>query len=155
MSIALPFSSDIRLSMTFGDWLRKKRTEKGYSLRELSRLANGACTHGYISQLEKNTGGKKGAYQPDIEIVDSLAEALDAPINEARLAAGYAPKTITRRPETIPELVAALEQLGIEAPQPYGGYPKDDDGEGYREVVERIWLDIDMVTKTYSDGWRP
>jgi len=138
--------------MTFGDWLREKRTEKGYSLRELSRRANGVCTHGYISQLEKNTGGKKGTYQPDLEIVDSLAKALHTPIDEARLAAGYAPKTLTRKPETIPELVEALAQLGIEAPQPFGGYPADDDGEGFREVVERIWLDIQMVNNRLTKG---
>lgn len=97
----------------------------------------------YVSTLERDqphsTTGKE--VKPTREKVLALAKAVGGDIDEALLAAGYAPKTITRRPETIPELVAALEQLGIEAPQPYGGYPKDDDGEGYREVVERIWLD--------------
>lgn len=144
-----------RFYMSFGTWLRSARLEKGYTLRELARRSNGACTHGYISQLESNTGGKKGAYRPDVEIVDALATALDKNINEARLAAGYAPMNALRKPTTIPELIEALEALGIEAPQLYGGFPKDDDGEGFREIVERIWLDIGMVLSRLEKGRGP
>lgn len=138
--------------MTFGKWLITKRKDRRLTQLELAQRAGVSVS--YISAMERDgPAGRDGSpRRPHIDKIDRLAKALGCPLDEARLAAGYAPKTITRKPETIPELVAALEQLGIEAPQPYGGYPKDDDGEGYREVVERIWLDIDMVTKRLTKG---
>lgn len=80
--------------MTFGSELKKKRTEKRFSLRELARRTNDVCTYSYIAQLEGERGGKKGTYSPDVEIVEALAKALDWDINEARLAAGYAPVNV-------------------------------------------------------------
>ena len=145
------------LIMSFGKWLKEKRKAAGFTHDTLAESATGhgvRMSAGYISNIERDyyTNQDGQPSRPSERIVDAIAKALGCPLDEARLAAGYAPKTITRRPETIPELVAALEQLGIEAPQPFGGYPKDDDGEGYREVVERIWLDIDMVTKRLTKG---
>lgn len=63
-------------TMGFGQWLKEARTQQRLSLRELAARTNGACTFGYLSQLENGRGGKKGIYQPDIEIVDALAGAL-------------------------------------------------------------------------------
>lgn len=136
----------------FGNAIREKRKEQRLTVEAAAKKIG--ISKQYLSVLERAVPslytGK--SIVPKLETVDLIAGALNWNLDEARLAAGYAPKTITRRPETIPELVAALEQLGIEAPQPFGGYPKDDDGEGYREVVERIWLDIDMVTKRLTKG---
>ena len=76
----------------FGEWLKIARENKGYSLRQLESRINKLCTFGYLHQLERGETGKKGqTYSPDIEIVDALAVALDKPIDDARLAAGYAP----------------------------------------------------------------
>lgn len=139
-------------SMSFGKWLIQKRNAARLTQVQLAKRVG--ISANYISALERDEPNARDGSprRPRIDKVERLAKALGCPLDEARLAAGYAPKTITRKPETIPELVAALEQLGIEAPQPFGGYPKDDDGEGYREVVERIWLDIDMVTKRLTKG---
>ena len=139
-------------TMAFSEWLKQARDDRKLSLRELARRTNGACTFGYLSQLENSRGGKKGVYQPDIEIVDALAKALDKNIDEARLAAGYAPTFQTSPPQSIPELIEALERLGIEAPLLYGGYPDDPDGEGFREVLERIYLDIQLVVTRLQKG---
>lgn len=126
---------------TFGKLVADALNTRNWSQRKLAQRIGKSPT--YINYVVRgvNPSARDQTFQPGRDAVEMIAKALDIPTNEALLAAGYAPKTITRRPETIPELVAALEQLGIEAPQPYGGYPKDDDGEGYREVVERIWLD--------------
>lgn len=72
-------SQKIEKANPFGAWLREKRTAKGLSLRGLARLTNGACTYGYISQLESdNYRGKKGnPVKPDREIVIALALALN------------------------------------------------------------------------------
>lgn len=90
--------------------------------------------------------------RPRVEKIDAIARALGVSVDEARLAAGYAPAKPLAKPQTIPELVAALEQMGIEAPQLFGGYPQDPDGEGFKEIVERIWLDILMVVNRMNRG---
>ena len=77
---------------TFGDWLRKKRTEKGLSGLALETLSG--VSRQYISNLERNL---RSAYTnelitPSVEKVDALARGLGVSISEARLAAGYAPK---------------------------------------------------------------
>jgi transcriptional regulator with XRE-family HTH domain len=77
----------------FGLWLKRWRKKKGLTQLRLARLAGDICTDKYISLLERSKeSGKKG--QPtraSEEIVEALARALDAPITEARLAAGYSP----------------------------------------------------------------
>ena len=102
--------------MDFGEWLRAARTSKGYSYRTLAKRANNVCTFGYISQIESGVTGKNGKpFQPDLEIVDALAAALGKDIDEARLAAGYAPRSLTAgRPESLDELMALLERAGID-----------------------------------------
>lgn len=102
--------------MGFGAWLRSAREERGLSLRQLAERAHNVCTFGYIAQLERETLGKKGqTYQPDLEIVDALAVALEKPMDEARLAAGYAPLSPAepQPPQNLEELMAALESLGV------------------------------------------
>lgn len=98
----------------FGKAIREKRKEQRLTVEAAARKIG--ISKQYLSVLERAVPslytGK--SIVPKLETVDSIAEALNWDSDEARLAAGYAPKTITRRPETIPELVAALEQLGIE-----------------------------------------
>ena len=102
---------------TFGDVLRSELRNKGVSAAQLSRRSG--VTKQHLSKLLNNERSTRTGTvtKPSVETVHKIARGLGWNIDEALLAAGYAPKTITRRPETIPELVAALEQLGIEAPQ--------------------------------------
>lgn len=53
----------------------------------------------YISALERDEPNARDGSprRPRIDKIDRIAKALDCPLDEARLAAGYAPKTITRR----------------------------------------------------------
>lgn len=76
---------------TFGKWLAEKRKESGLTQPELARLAK--TSKQYISGLERSAPHPiTGALpQPTVKKVDAIAKALGAPLNEARLAAGYAP----------------------------------------------------------------
>lgn len=89
-------------------WLRDHRKRKGLTLNNVAERSG--MSFSYVSTLERDqphsTTGKE--VKPTREKVLALAKAVGGDIDEALLAAGYAPKTITRRPETIPELVAAL-----------------------------------------------
>lgn len=76
----------------FSDWLKTYRKESGLSLMQLKAAIGDLCSDAYLSKLENDRyRGKKGKPAlPDIEIVDALATALNRPVDEARLAAGYA-----------------------------------------------------------------
>lgn len=80
---------------SFGDWLRETRTRKGIGVRELAALVEGECSASYISYLERNVYVSKDGKptRPSEPIVLALAMALEVPINEARLAAGYSAVT--------------------------------------------------------------
>jgi transcriptional regulator with XRE-family HTH domain len=67
---------------TFGSRLKEKRIEKGWSQYYLA--ARAGCTNSNISYLESHPKQK-----PKLETVESIAAALDWPINEARRLAGY------------------------------------------------------------------
>lgn len=76
---------------SFGKWLKTKREANGLSMRTLTERAGNVCSPSYIAQLETNYYvGKKGSpMQPSEEIVEKLAIALGASVNEARKAANY------------------------------------------------------------------
>jgi transcriptional regulator with XRE-family HTH domain len=88
--ISLQFLDVSEQSNVFGKWLRQKRKEKFLSMEELGKRAGMAKQ--YISVLERGEPhaltGKP--VTPTVEKVEALAKALDADINEARAAAGYA-----------------------------------------------------------------
>jgi transcriptional regulator with XRE-family HTH domain len=98
--------------MDFAEWLKTYRKAANLSLRKLADRINNLCSDAYLSQLEnRRYVGKKGnTMQPDLEIVDALAVALNRPVNEARLAAGYAP--ITQM--TVPEEIASIDFSAFE-----------------------------------------
>ncbi len=75
----------------FGKWLKAKREAKGLSMRALAEKAENVCSPSYIAQLETNyyVGRKGTPMQPNEEIVEKLAIALDESVNEARKAANY------------------------------------------------------------------
>jgi transcriptional regulator with XRE-family HTH domain len=58
--------------MTLGQKIRELREEKGYSLRELAKLA-GSASHSYIAAVER------GEYDPSLKIVRDIARALNVP----------------------------------------------------------------------------
>lgn len=76
---------------TFGDWLRRKRIGAHLSLQDVATQAD--LSKQYLSNIERGIPRTKGGPPPRLreEQVDALAEAVFAPIAEARLAAGLAP----------------------------------------------------------------
>lgn len=136
---------------TFGEWLKKHRVNAGLSLRALERKIDNICSFAFLDQLERDIRGKKGQpVKPDIAIVDALAKAFQVSIDEARLAAGYAPAKPFTKPATIEELADALNALGLPVPQ--APFPLDPDGEGFREMIERMYLDMQLVIDRMRRG---
>ncbi len=143
--------------MGFGEKLRAKRKEVGLSQLKLADRVTDMgvpVTDAYISMIEREYDkNKKGEpTRVNRDLVFAIAKVLNWDSDEALAAADYAPTTTVTRPQTIPELIEALERLGIEAPQLYGGMPADPDGEGFREIVERIWLDVNLVVSRLQKG---
>jgi transcriptional regulator with XRE-family HTH domain len=93
-----------KMMNNFGEWLVKWRGESGLSLRNLEKRINKICTFGYLNQLEQEVKGKKGqVMRPDENIVEALAVALNRPIDEARLAAGYKEKRV------VPDIIKQID----------------------------------------------
>lgn len=91
--------------MSFGKWLYNQRKEARLTQGELARRAH--ISTSYVSTLEREqehtvTGALP---QPDREIVIDLAKVLNADIDEALLAAGYAPKNASQIPAPILEAI--------------------------------------------------
>lgn len=103
------------MSSTFGDLVTRRRLELNLSQRELAQRIGKSAT--YINYVEsgKNPSAKSGRFTPTVEVVDKIASVLTIPVDEARLAAGFAPlHQRNGKPETLTELLDRLEDLGID-----------------------------------------
>jgi transcriptional regulator with XRE-family HTH domain len=91
----------------FGAWLKFWRKKRRLTQAQLAERAGNICTDSYISALERVKGpGKKGhTTRASEQIIEALAKALNAPIAEARLAAGYS----ATRPASNSTAVATVE----------------------------------------------
>jgi len=107
--------------MSFGKWLRDVRNKKRMSGAELERRSG--VSRQYISNLERElkTERTQQPIQPSIEIVERLAKALRVDLDEARLAAGYAPRE--QKPITAAEAVNKIAEMlpGFEGLIAFGG----------------------------------
>jgi transcriptional regulator with XRE-family HTH domain len=122
----------------FGEWLRAARNARGLSLRRLEERIGGICTYSYLSQLENGETGKKGnVYRPDREIVVALARALDVPVDEALIAADYAPT----RTHTINGYKVELP-YGIDFVIPHTEVNSQDEAD---EFAESVRLAVEIV----------
>lgn len=88
--------------MTFGDWLRQKIKENHFSNAEVARRVGVSPT--YIGNLVRDysPNTKSGKAKPSEEVLKNIVEVVGGDLDEARLAAGYAPKNGTSE---IPEAV--------------------------------------------------
>jgi transcriptional regulator with XRE-family HTH domain len=104
---------DTTHQMTFGQWLKTKRAELRISGGDLETRSG--VSRQYISNLERELKQEKSGkpVQPSIEIVDKIAKALNSDIDEARIAAGYAPAQLIGPPRNRKELLEALERIGV------------------------------------------
>lgn len=99
----------------FGKWLRDSRKRAGLTQGELGKRAK--ISTSYVSTLERGERHHltNAPPQPAPDVVEAIGEALGVPIDEARLAAGYAPKNPTRKkPENVIEFLEVLESWGLE-----------------------------------------
>jgi transcriptional regulator with XRE-family HTH domain len=92
----------------FGDVLRKRRTEKDFSLRRFALLVGVSPT--YLSQVEQNN-----VDPPTADRVKKMAELLGADIDEwmalAGRLAGDLPQIIHEKPREMPDLLRAARGL--------------------------------------------
>jgi len=85
------------MSNQFGEYLKAKRDEKGYTINQLS-LYSGISA----AQLSRIENGKRGI--PKAENIQKLAEALSIPYDEIMRVAGYYKPNNTKQEEDLPEL---------------------------------------------------
>ena len=76
---------------TFGQYIRRRRMEKQFTLREFARLVGVSPT--YMSQVEQDV-----ADPPTVERVRKMAELLEEDVDELIAMAG-------RLPEDLPEII--------------------------------------------------
>lgn len=79
---------------TFGDWLRQKRIAAGLSLQQVADRAG--VSKQRLSDIENNKRRTVGGRLPRLseDRVEAIGAAVFAPVDEARLAAGLAPKQV-------------------------------------------------------------
>lgn len=85
----------------FGEMVLKKRLELNLSQRALALKIGKSPT--YITYVESgfNPSSKGGKFQASKEAVDAIAKVLRLDIDEARQAAGYAPKNTAETTEIL------------------------------------------------------
>ncbi len=141
----------IRYRVTFGGYLKIKLKELDMSASRLARKTG--MTRQNLSRIINDTPHWQTGALPrvTVETVDKIADGLGIDKDEVRLAAGFAPQKAFElpKPKSLPELIKALEDLGVPVPQLYGGFEGqlDENGEGFSEALERIYLDLELVLR--------
>jgi transcriptional regulator with XRE-family HTH domain len=105
----------------FGAWLLKWRKARELTQKELGTKAE--CAYSLISQYERGVRSEvSGEYmRPEPKLVERLATALDRPVEEARLLAGYNASPV---PVTMKDVGQVMESL------PAIGYYSKDNPQG-------------------------
>jgi transcriptional regulator with XRE-family HTH domain len=136
--------------MNFGEWLRDHRKRADLTQRDVAKRAG--LSFSYVSTLERKQPHTITGNQvlPTRDKVIALAKAVNGDANEALSLTGYAAQT--RKPKNLGELITALENLGLPVPQLFGGWNADEDGEGFQEALERIYLDLQLVMNRMNQG---
>ena len=104
--------------MEFGKWLKENRKTADISQEALAALASGyggSVTGAYISNLERSYDTNKVGkpIRPSEQIVDAIALALNRSIDEARLAAGYAPTNPSDDHDVGPEISIRFANVNL------------------------------------------
>ena len=97
--------------MTFGDWLRQQIKLRNLSNAEVARRAKVSAT--YIGNLVRDfaPNTKSGVGKPSEDVLAAIVKAVGGNLNEARLAAGYAPENASQQPTPIIEAIAQSGNL--------------------------------------------
>lgn len=124
--------------MEFSDWLRIQLQDKGWTNAELARRVGVSQT--YIGNLVRgySPNTKSGKARPSVAVVDRMAKALNIPLDEARLVAGYAPQL--DRPVSAKEAIELIRRMipGFEGLLLSSGELTDERAEEILEDFRRI-----------------
>lgn len=132
-------------SMTFGKWLVREREARGIRQPELAKRAGVSVS--YISALERDEPNAKDGSprRPRIDKVERIAKALGVTLDDALLAAGYAPRgPIRYRPKNLEEFINILESWGYEFgpglidKEKIKSFTEDD----FEDLLERVKRDV-------------
>lgn len=98
---------------SFGEKLRAWRKQRGLTQEQLAKAAG--LNVSYVSNLERDFSAntRSGKPRPSADLCERLARVLHVDIDDALLAAGYAPRTRQLPPTNAAELIEALAKLGI------------------------------------------
>lgn len=98
--------------MTFGEWLRQQINEQKLSNAEVARRAKVSPT--YIGNLVRDFSPNKkdGKGRPSEDVVEEIAKAVGGNLDDARLAAGYAPQDISQDAHEIAAGIQIIFQNG-------------------------------------------
>lgn len=138
----------------FGRWLEEQfRNSKYKSHSELADVAGlKRSTVSALIGAKPQTATNKPS-QPRAETVIKIAKALGVDLNEALLLAGHAPLTQseTKKPSNLPELLAALDGLGIAVDwatikNNFENYTPDDFEELKEQIAANVGIKIKRVT---------
>lgn len=139
----------------FADWLEK--AFRGSNYKSYSELADNAglkrsTVSSLVTAKPQTATGKPS--QPKADTVMKLARALNEDVDRALLEAGHAPTNIDdpRKPRSFPELIEALEKLGIEIPgwatrTDFSDYTEDD----FEGLKRQIAADVGVRIKPPKD----
>jgi transcriptional regulator with XRE-family HTH domain len=141
--------------MGFGASLRARRKAARLTQQQLADKVTSRgyrITGAYISMIEREYDKTRSGEPTRVnrDFVKIAAPLLGWSTDEALMEAGYA--SSIQKPRTLGELITALENLGLPVPELFGGWQLDEDGEGFEEALERIYLDLQLVMKRLNQG---
>lgn len=136
----------------FGKWLFDRRKAARMTQGQVAKRAG--ISTSYVSTLEREERHHltNAPPRPAIAVVESIAKALDAPADEARLAAGYAPQTFAGPPTNAAEFLEALDRLGVpglEFGNAYSGLYSLPPEE-YEKLLQDLKLVIDLNLRRHE-----
>lgn len=99
--------------MHFGQRLKDWRKKAYLTQEDLARAAGVSVP--YVSNLERDFSAntRSGKPRPSEDLCERFAKALGVAEDDVRIAAGYAPKALTGKPQTVAELLSLLDKAGI------------------------------------------
>jgi len=129
--------------LSFGKWLFEKRKAAHLTQGQLAKRAG--ISTSYVSTIEREERHHltNAPPQPTLDVVDAIAKALGEPIDEARIAAGYAPENLIPKPKNAAEFLTALSAMGLPNILPYTGI-HDLTPDEYELLLRDVSMAVEM-----------
>ncbi len=138
----------IIMAPKFSDYLREALAKANIKPAELARRSG--VTKQNIGRLLHDTRHPESNALPQttIETVEKLAKELNLDLDEARLAAGFAPTNISK-PTNAAEFLAALESLGVTQLHAFEG-TTNKSPEEYERLLDSVRIAIEVSLRRKS-----